>query len=56
MRITIVINDRLLTEALEITGLKTKKAVVEYALRQLIEADTQRAAIEDMRGLGWGEG
>jgi Arc/MetJ family transcription regulator len=36
MRSTIDINDELLEEAKALTGAKTKKAVVEYSLRELI--------------------
>jgi Arc/MetJ family transcription regulator len=35
------------------TGLKTKKATVEEALRQLVQNSLRRQAIHDMIGLGW---
>jgi Arc/MetJ family transcription regulator len=53
MRTNIDIDDGLLKEAMEATGLKTKKAAVEEALRRLIETARRRRAIEELRGLGW---
>jgi Arc/MetJ family transcription regulator len=41
MRTNIVIDDQLMQEALETTGLPTKKAVVEEALRLLIKIHKQ---------------
>ena len=37
MRTNIVLDDNLVTEGLRITGLKTKKDLVNYALNSLIE-------------------
>jgi Arc/MetJ family transcription regulator len=53
MRTNIDIDDDLLAKAMEVSGLRTKEAVIEDALRLLVEAAGQRQAIEDMRGLGW---
>lgn len=53
MRTNIELDDRLVAEAMSATGLRTKKAAVEEALRRLVRAERQRKAIEDMRGLGW---
>jgi Arc/MetJ family transcription regulator len=53
MRITIDIGDALLAEAMEASGLKTKKATVEEALRRLVREHRQKNAIADMAGLGW---
>ena len=36
MRTTIEIDDRLMKEAMEATGLKTKRAVVIHALKKLV--------------------
>ncbi len=36
MRINIVVDDRLIQAAMRVTGLKTKRAVVEAGLRLLI--------------------
>lgn len=47
------IDDDLLAEAMVVTGLSTKKAVVEEALRRVVREHRQRAAIADLYGLGW---
>ncbi len=36
-----------------VTGLPTKKATVEEALRRLIRAQARLKAFDDMRELGW---
>ena len=53
MRTTIDIDDALLAEAIEASGLKTKEATVEEALRRLVRECRQKNAIADMAGLGW---
>ena len=53
MRTNIDIDDELLTEAMVATGLSTKKATVEVALRRLVQRHQRRAALADMTGLGW---
>ena len=50
MRTNIDIDDELLNEAREATGLKTKKAVVEEGLRRLVRAKRQREAIKALKG------
>ena len=53
MRTNIVIDDELMAEAMELTGLKTKRAVVEKALQTLIQLNRQ-GEIEDLFGrLHW---
>lgn len=53
MRTSIDIDDALLAEAMAATGLSTKKATVEEALRRLVREHHQRSAITDLYGLGW---
>ncbi|PPQ40170.1 type II toxin-antitoxin system VapB family antitoxin [Rhodopila globiformis] len=53
MRTNIDIDDNLLTEAMAATGLPTKKATVEEALRRLVQSARRRKALADMAGLGW---
>lgn len=53
MRTNIDIDDALLKEAMEVTELSTKKAVVEEALRRLVTIQRQRRALADMKGIGW---
>ncbi|MBR9910786.1 MAG: type II toxin-antitoxin system VapB family antitoxin [Gammaproteobacteria bacterium] len=53
MRTNIVIDDQLMADALQATGLHTKKEVVEEGLRTLIKLRKQ-AEIRDLRGkLKW---
>ena len=53
MRTNIVIDDRLMDNALKATGLKTKKEVVEEGLKLLIQRNKQQA-IRKLRGkLKW---
>jgi len=53
MRTNIVIDDRLMREALRATGLKTKRETVEQGLRTLLRLSKQ-AEIRRLRGkLPW---
>lgn len=53
MRTNVVIDDELMAAALESTGLKTKKAVIEEALRTLVRLKEQEG-IRSLRGkLQW---
>lgn len=53
MRTNIDIDDELIAKAMELTGLPTKKATVEEALRVLVQRQSQKNAIEEMHGTGW---
>jgi Arc/MetJ family transcription regulator len=53
MRTNIDIDDDLLTDAMAATGLTTKKATVEEALRRLVLSHQRRTAVADLAGLGW---
>ncbi len=53
MRTNIEINDDLIAEAMAATGLATKKATVEEALRRVVQRHQRQGAIADMAGLGW---
>lgn len=53
MRTNVVIDDELMAEALETTGLGTKKAVIEEALRTLVRLKKQEQ-VRSLRGkLQW---
>lgn len=53
MRTNIVIDDKLMQEAQNLTGLKTKKEIVNYALELLVRMQKQQA-IREFRGkLNW---
>ncbi len=53
MRTNIEIEDDLIEAAMRATGLPTKRATVEEALRRLVARHRQAEAIEDLAGLGW---
>ncbi len=53
MRTNIVIDDQLMSDALKVTGLTTKKEVVELGLKLLVKQNKQQA-IRKLRGkLNW---
>jgi len=53
MRTNIVIDDKLMTDALRVTGLRTKREAVELGLRTVLRLSKQ-ADIRRMRGkLQW---
>jgi Arc/MetJ family transcription regulator len=49
MRTNIVIDDKLMTETLRVTGVRTKREAVELGLRTLVRLGKQ-AAIKRLRG------
>lgn len=53
MRTNIELDDALMAAAKEATGLSTKKAIVEEALRDLVVRYRQKKAIGSLAGLGW---
>ncbi len=53
MRTNIVIDEKLMNDALKATGLKTKKEVVELGLKTLVRLDRQKQ-IKELKGkLKW---
>ena len=53
MRTNIELDDELIAEAMEATGLKTKKATIEEALRRMVTTERRRQAIKELAGIGW---
>jgi Arc/MetJ family transcription regulator len=53
LRTNIEIDDRLMAQAIRLTGLPTKRAVVEEGLRLLVRVRKQARALKALRGLGW---
>lgn len=51
MRTNIEIDDKLMRQAMKATGLDTKKAVVEEALRRLLQLHRQHEALQKLRGV-----
>lgn len=53
MRTNVVIDDQLMKEALELSGLRTKKAAIEAGLRLLVQFSRQ-VKVKNFRGkLKW---
>jgi len=53
MRTNVVIDDRLMEEALALSGLRTKKAAIEAGLRLLVKF-SQQAKVKNFQGkLEW---
>jgi len=53
MRTNIEIDDKLMSQAMALTGKGAKKAVVEEALRLTVQVDRQARAIRQLWGIGW---
>jgi len=53
MRTNVVIDDKLMKEALKATGLKTKRAAIEEGLRALIRLRGQRAILDLAGKVHW---
>ena len=46
MRTNVVIDDDLINEALKLTGVKTKKDVISYALKELVAGKKRKNLLE----------
>jgi Arc/MetJ family transcription regulator len=53
MRTNIDIDDASIEEAMRATGLTTKRATVEEALRRVVTSNRRQQAIADTAGMGW---
>ena len=53
MRTNIVIDDTLIAEAMRLTRIKTKRGVVDMALRTLVRLERQRAVLDLEGRIGW---
>ena len=53
MRTNIDIDDDLLTAVMRATKQTTKKATVETALRQVLDAHNRTMALAESAGIGW---
>ncbi len=53
MRTNIDIDDALLSQAMTVSGLSTKRATVEEGLRLLVRVHGQAEAVAELQGLGW---
>jgi len=48
-RTNVVLDDRLVTECQKTTGIRTRKALIDYALHELLRRESQRKILE-LRG------
>jgi Arc/MetJ family transcription regulator len=53
MRTNIEIDDTLLSQAMTATGLPTKRATVEEALRTVVRVRARQDALRNLWGIGW---
>ena len=53
MRTNVVIDDRLIKKALNYTGLKTKKEVIDYALKELVKRKRRKEILDLAGKLRW---
>jgi Arc/MetJ family transcription regulator len=53
MRTNIDIDEKLMAEAMEALGARTKRDAVDKALREAIRIQRQLRAWDEMRGSGW---
>lgn len=53
MRTNIVLDDDLVAEAQRLTGARTKREVVDLALRQLVRLQRQRAVLDLEGAVDW---
>jgi Arc/MetJ family transcription regulator len=53
MRTNIDIDDQLMARAMELTGLRTKRAVVDAALRELVEYHSRQRLLEAAGRYPW---
>jgi Arc/MetJ family transcription regulator len=53
MRTNIEVDDKLMISAMDITRIKTKKGVVEYALREVIDLYKRRAILNLKGKVKW---
>jgi Arc/MetJ family transcription regulator len=53
VRTNIEINDKLMAQALQLTGLRTKRAVVDAALRELVEYRSRQKLREAFGKYPW---
>jgi len=53
MRTNVVIDDRLIEEGLAVTGLKTKRDLVNYALKELVDRKKRKAILALEGRLRW---
>lgn len=52
-RTNIVIDEQLIEKGLKITGIKTRRALVDHALRELLRRDSQKRILKLKGDISW---
>jgi len=52
-RTNVVLDDRLISRARRLTGVRTIRDLLDRALRELVAREEQRRLAERLRGSGW---
>ena len=52
-RTNVVVDDKLLSRARRLTGVRTTREILDRALRELVVREEQRKLAERLRGSGW---
>ena len=52
-RTNVVLDDRLIDECLKATGIETRRALIDYALRDLLRRNRQRRLLELKGAIQW---
>lgn len=52
MRTNIEIDDKLMSDAMKLSGMKTKRATIEAALELMLKIERQKK-FRELRGIGW---
>jgi len=53
VRTNIVVDEALIREGLKVTGLRTRRELVDFALRDLLRRDAQRRLLELKGAVRW---
>lgn len=53
VRTNIVVDEMLIREGLKVTGLKTRRELVDFALRDLLRRDAQRGLLKLKGAIAW---
>lgn len=52
-RTNVVLDDKLLDDCLKVTGIKTRRALIEHALRELLRHESQSKTLELKGKVHW---
>jgi Arc/MetJ family transcription regulator len=52
-RTTVVLNDKLVAQCMKATGIKTKRALIDHALRELLRRERQKRILELKGTVDW---